>query len=332
MSSRSLSVRRVGLALLFGGLLVPEFARAESNAQDVTLAETLFREAKELMVERRYAEACPKFEESQRLDPAGGTTLNLAVCYEEAGRTANAWATYSDALVYAQREKRADRIAMIEARQRALEAKLSRVTVTITSPSDGLVVKVDDSTLRRPAWNVATPINPGRHRLEASAPGFQTFALDFEIPTHKEDLNVTVPALTPLQSADEPPRGLSVGDEPGSDPGKTARTAGWALGATGVALMGVGGYFGVRALQQKSQSDDACLNDRCSAAGAQLSRDAVTSANVANVTIGVGLVAIGLGAYFFLDGTRRTQDAARRTILLPELSRHSAGLTFQTSL
>src|SRR5690606_18812856 len=201
-------------------------------------------------------------------------------------------------------------------RQRALEAKLTRITVVVEAPPEGMVVRIDRSTLRRPAWNVATPINPGPHRLEATAPGYEPFVLDFEIPDHKADQSITVPQLTPLRGSEGSEGASAVQRElaadPAADAGKAQRTTGLALGATGLALVGVGGYFGVRALQLKGDSDDACPNNQCSAEGARLSRDALTSANVANVTIGLGLVAIGLGTYFFLDGNRRAEEVARK--------------------
>ncbi len=64
------------------GWSVPAAAQPSNTA----LAESLFREGKRLSSEKKFAEACPKFAESYRLDPGLGTLLNLATCHESEGQ------------------------------------------------------------------------------------------------------------------------------------------------------------------------------------------------------------------------------------------------------
>ena len=75
--------------------LLPGIATAQSTNK--AAADALFNEGKRLMGEGKFAEACPKFKDSQAADPAVGTQLNLARCYKKAGLTASAWSEYRSA-------------------------------------------------------------------------------------------------------------------------------------------------------------------------------------------------------------------------------------------
>src|SRR5450432_3403221 len=73
----------IGLATM----AAPSFARADDSAA----AQALFDQGKKAMAALNYAEACPKLEESYRLQEALGTLLNLADCYQRQGKLASAW-------------------------------------------------------------------------------------------------------------------------------------------------------------------------------------------------------------------------------------------------
>src|SRR5690606_35491852 len=81
------------LGVTFGS---PEVG-AQGTATEQAAAEALFDQAMQLMQAGRHAEACPKLVESQKLDPAVGSQLYLADCYERTARTASAWATFREA-------------------------------------------------------------------------------------------------------------------------------------------------------------------------------------------------------------------------------------------
>jgi hypothetical protein len=81
-------------------------ARAQGTTEAAATA--LFDDGRKLMAEHKYADACPKLAESQRLAPSGGTLLNLADCYEHTGQTASAWVSWKDVAARASAAGKAD--------------------------------------------------------------------------------------------------------------------------------------------------------------------------------------------------------------------------------
>jgi hypothetical protein len=57
-------------------------AAGQTGASDKAAAEALFDQGVRLMKQNSFAEACPKLEESDRIDPAVGTLLYLGECYD----------------------------------------------------------------------------------------------------------------------------------------------------------------------------------------------------------------------------------------------------------
>src|SRR3954463_3119256 len=105
-------------------------ARAQATSDPAT-ARALFREARKLMTDKHYDEACPKFEESQRLDAGIGTMFNLADCWGHSGPTASAWAMFLDAAAAARAANQEDRAKVAKERAGKLEPKLAHMTIRI---------------------------------------------------------------------------------------------------------------------------------------------------------------------------------------------------------
>ncbi|MBI4701291.1 MAG: hypothetical protein HY744_09050 [Deltaproteobacteria bacterium] len=281
--------------------------------EERALAEGLFREGKRLLAEGQLALACPKIEESQRLDPGAGTLLNLALCHQGEGRTATAWAELKEALAQARSDGRADREQIAREHLATIEPELSRLTVGVAPEAKvtGLEVKRDGISLREAVWGAALPVDPGEHVVEATAPGKKPWKLTLRVGPDGDLQQVTVPLLAdepravapklaPPASAVPPP--ATVPPEPVDAAFDPRRVAGLTVGGLGLAALGVGGFFGVRAIALRSESDDHCPTDTsCDAKGVALNDDAQVSATLANVGIGAGLVALGLGAYLVIS-------------------------------
>jgi hypothetical protein len=192
----------IGVAALL--LLAPIELRAQSDTESA-LAEALYRQARELMAQGKYAEACPKLAESNRLDPGTGTLLNLATCRELEGKLATAWLLYSDALLAARRDRREDREQFAQQHLSELEPKLSRLTLVVPPEADDpdLALTLDGTRVATAARGVPTYVDPGSHTLQAKAPGKRSWSETIEIGVAAEQKVVSIPKLEPAPP--EPP-------------------------------------------------------------------------------------------------------------------------------
>ena len=121
----------------------------------------------------KFAEACPKLVDSNKLDPAVGTLLYLGECYERNGQTASAWGTFQAAADSARKDGQTDRAKVATDRANALFGKLSKISITVaeTARVPALEVKRDGVDVGQATWGVDVPVDPGEHVVTAKAPG-----------------------------------------------------------------------------------------------------------------------------------------------------------------
>ncbi|HVH44178.1 MAG TPA: hypothetical protein VM925_17625 [Labilithrix sp.] len=149
-------------------------AHAQATSEQM-LAQSLFDEARQLMDRGRFGEACPKLAESQRLDPGAGTLLNLAICHEKEGKTGSAYLEMTAASSQASKDGRKDREKIANDHLAALAPRVSKLSVHVRQDEPGVEVRVDGTVIRRPAWDVASVVDPGQHVVDATAPGRRAF-------------------------------------------------------------------------------------------------------------------------------------------------------------
>jgi hypothetical protein len=140
-----------------------------------------------------------------------------------------------------------------------------------------------------------------REPVEARAPGRRQLRIEVQVAAGRVS-DVVVPELAETPRVDtREPRG-----EP-SSAGGAMRVSGIALGAAGVAAIGVGSYFGLRALSLSQSANDACPSGtQCSADALDAHRRADDAARVANFTMVPGLVALGAGALLYFLAPKST--------------------------
>lgn len=312
MTRRSLRSLRSFRVRLVAAIVTAAIATAtDAAASDPATAQTLFDQARKLMNEEKFAEACPKLEESQRLDPAGGTVLHLALCREREGKTATAWALYQDALSYAKRDGRKDRAKVAQERIDALGPTLPRMKLRIapaTASLSKLTVARNEVEIGRAVWDDAFPVDPGKVSIVVRAPGKRPFTKSVDVPSQPGETVVEIP---PLQDGPDDvgpaPKGGSSPATEGGEAGGTQRTIGLVVAGAGVVGIGVGSVFGIMSMKNHSTVESECRAPEyklCSAAGVDAGESAIRNGNVSTVGFIAGGVLLAGGAVLFFTAPK----------------------------
>jgi len=260
-----------------------------------------------LMDEKKYAEACPKLAESNRLDAGMGTRFHLGNCYENLGLLASAWALFTEVADEAKRTGQKGREGVARERAKQLEVRLPKITVQV-SPSvasiSGLEVRNGDNIVHSALWGQPLPVDPGKHTIKVTAPGRRTWEKVVVLQEGAAE-TVAIEALAPMDA-----RKLS-----------SKQIGAIALGSTGVASIIVGSVFG---LQARSKWRDEVVAKSCNggvitqcdldeaktrleASGAQ------TDATISTFTFVIGGVALAGAAVLALWPREKQPDGAAKT-------------------
>jgi hypothetical protein len=294
------------------------------------LAQVYFDQAREFMKVGNYEKACPLFAESQRLDPGGGTLLNLALCHEAQGKTASAWGEFKEAGQMAIHEGREGREKIARDHAAALEPQLVRLTVKMTDKAkttQGMRITIDGTELGSAAWGMAVPIDPGAHEMVAEAPEKMSFRATINVAPKQRLTEVDVPDLV------DAPKIVKI--QHGGILGPATSTAGWVTVGVGVAAIGLGSYFGLKANALNQDAKKAGCLDTCPDRASKNSSDqAQVDANISTAVIGGGILVAAIGTYLIFDGRTRRGDegpppprTARRFDVTPTISARGSGLT-----
>ncbi|MBW2457034.1 MAG: hypothetical protein JRI68_21140 [Deltaproteobacteria bacterium] len=281
----SATVDRLGWALAVG--LALWCGASPAGADQRTIAEKLFRDGRELIHQGAIDEACDKFAASMRAEPSVGAHVNLARCRELQGRTATAHREYLAAAALADREGQGDRATAARQLAAKLEAKLSTLTITVTTPVPGLAVLDGGVAVADDRWGVATPVDPGDHHVEASAPGYASFATTVTVDADGDRRTVLVPMLQSGEPETE--------TETETETNSTISTLGWIATGVGAATALSGAILGATVLEDAAEAEDdpsLCPDKICTPAGDVYLADLDGRAAAATALVVVGSVLV----------------------------------------
>lgn len=304
--------------LLFRAVLIacfvgsPRLVSAQTTTgvspQNVAIAQKLYDDAMQLMAEKKYAEACPKLAESNRLDTGMGTRFHLGDCYENLGRLASAWALFVDVADEAKRTKQTGRESVARQRATQLEARLPKITLRVpptVANVSGVEMRDNDNVVNPPLWGQPLPVDPGKHTITVTAPGRRTWE---KIVVLKEGAaeTVAVGELAPIE-----PAGLS-----------SRQIGAIVLGSAGVANIVVGSVFGLQARSKwrdevVAKSCNGGVVTQCDLQDAEIRLEksgARTDATISTVTFVVGGVALAGAAVLALWPREKHPEGRAKTV------------------
>jgi hypothetical protein len=271
---------------------------AAGHKRDPSAAEALFRDARHLMAEGKYAEACPKLVESEGLDPATGTVLNIADCEEKLGNLATAWENWHRALD--ELSAGDERIKLAEQHAAALEPRLPHLRLHLgPNAPPGTYARRDAVDLHEASFDVPLPVDPGQHDLTFLADGYQAATQKVSL-TEGQTLTVEVapgPLIPPGQGGAVSPASSSL------------RVAGWITAGVGVAGFIGAAVTGGIILHDKSTAEAEC-QPNCMMGGASAVNSGRTMLPVNAVFWGVGVAGVAGGATMIVLGRKRRGEPA----------------------
>ncbi|HEX9294203.1 MAG TPA: hypothetical protein VF881_00155 [Polyangiaceae bacterium] len=284
----------IGVALGSSALGMASGTLADVSGSNKAAAQALFDQAKQLLAHGKADEACLKFEESQRLDPASGTLINLADCYEQQGKFATAWSTFLGAATAAKTSGNAERERVARERATALGQHLSHIVIQVASDgTPGLEVQRDGARIGKAQWGTPIPADPGPHRVLASAPGRKVWETIVTLRREPETQTVSVPELEPAAPVQQ--QGRAPSDETGGL--GTQRTGALVAGGVGIAGLVVGSVFGLVSKSKHDEASQFCDGSTCSTErGVDLRSEALVAGNISTVAFITGAAGLAAGA------------------------------------
>ena len=248
--SFSLLVLLSAFASSFATGLFASPGQAEPEA-DLQAARDLFLLAEKEEDAGRWSDALEKLQRVAHVRLTAGVRYHIALCEEHLGQIASALADYTAARTQAHVENAQDVMRLVGKQLAAVSLRTPRVTIHVTPSLSDLQVMLDGIPLALDRVGVPIPVDPGEHRIEATAPKYAPARAALTVREQEAvvlDLELLQPT-TPPEGASATPA-PSIPDAFGANatdpfpapatPRNSARTGAIAATATALALAGAG--------------------------------------------------------------------------------------------
>jgi hypothetical protein len=255
--------------------------------------------------------------------PAPMTLYKMAICLDKLDKAADAIAAYGAFLGSNPPASMEAKVTEAQGRVADLKKK-TPVVVKVKSDPPGASVSLDGV-----AQMGVTPLDvkttPGHHKVHLTSPGYEAVDKELDVEAGAEaTVDANLPKSIPIAEAPPPPPPPKPAEKPPEPaPERRSNTAAYVVLAVAGAGAIVGGIFGVKALQEKSDFDNGEKNtDKA---------DSVEkNALIADMALGAAITLGVTGTVLLLTNSGGSDKAARPSTpsafqLSPSFTPHQAG-------
>ena len=273
--------------------------RPAATVRDPVLADELFRRGREELAAGQLDKACNQLRESDRLDPAPGTKLNLADCEERRGRLADALEKFralADLLAPGD-----ERQTIVQSRIQRLLPRVPRLTIMFDREVPGIRVTRDGVELPAVSLGLPIPANPGEHRVTVATADGETV----ETVVATEGRETLVHARLP------PPRlpwkkieSLGTGAKPLPSPSSRSFVLPGVLIGAGAASLAAGLATGIVTGNAAADFKSNCSGGTCNATGDEAARLGRVTEVVSPISLAFGTALFAVGTWLLFSPSR----------------------------
>lgn len=321
MTGRALAC---ALALAMPVATWPSQAAAQTQAE-LDHARQLYAQGLTQEAAGDWAGALSTFQQVARIKLTPQVRFHVARCKENLGRLNEALGGYRLAEYEAQQngDSSATLLGEITSAREALERRMPKLVIERGEGADAIKIELDGVALGQTEIGREMKIDPGPHVIAGVLPSGERFTKKiYAKENDSEQVILDVPAdLLPAvahhtrkPSAENTPQ-ADTGDRDAAHPSAHHSSAlPWVIGGVGVASLIASGVFYLRMKSTQKQLDDNCIGTKCPDTLQSAQDRGKLDATLTNVTLGVGVVGIGVATVLLLSGGSSTDEApeARR--------------------
>ena len=305
----------VALAIVPATVTLPlRVAHAQAKAptkKDLDAARKSFMEGLELENGGQWAQAKEKFDDVAKVRMTPEVRFHIALCEEHTGLLIEALRDFETAESDAKEEGKAAVMKEAPEHANAIKPRIPKLRVKAPSDIDGMTLTLDGNAID-PKNEDETPVDPGEHKVEASADGRQPFSADVTLAEgESKTIVVKLPKTEEEKPAEEPKT-----EEPKETPQPTEMhrkpsVFTWvAFGVGGVGVIGAT-IFALKRSSTKSSLDGQCNDLHCPASSQGDIDSGKTDTTLTNVFGAIGIVGIGAGVYLLLTAPKEETPAPK---------------------